>query len=255
VAPTGRQDLRSRLDHSQAGSISAELAALDAAVDAYLVEPVRLSDADLLAELRGREAARRRFAAQDRALVAELDRRGLAPRLGPSSTRDLLMSMRRISSADARDRVDAVAASTERVQVSGAVLAPLLPRVANAVNAGALSSDHVALIIKTIGQLPKTMTVEDVDVGEKVLVVAAESLPIPDVRHIAARLLATACPDGAPPSEDAARRRRSLRYGTALAGCIEGRFTLSPGAGAKVITSPTTRCAALRPGRTGRGRT
>jgi hypothetical protein len=95
------------MDVMQAGSISAELAAISAAVDAYRVEAVRLSDADLLAELRGRETVRRRLAAQDHALVAELDRRGLAARLGPASTRGLLMSMLRISSADARDRVAA----------------------------------------------------------------------------------------------------------------------------------------------------
>jgi hypothetical protein len=206
----------------QAGSISAELAAICAAVDAYRVEAVRLSDADLLAELRERETVRRRLAAQDLALVSELDRRGLAARLGPASTRDLLMSLLRISSADARDRVAAAAALTERVQVSGAMLAPLLPRVAAATESGALSGDHAALIIKTIEQLPATMTVDDVDFAEGLLVGVAQTHPMPQLRQVVARLLATACPDGAPPSEDVARRRRSLRYGTTLDGCVEG---------------------------------
>jgi hypothetical protein len=106
------------------GSSSAELAAIIAAVDAYVAEPVRLSAADLLAELHERETVRRRLAAQDHALVAEVDRRSLAARLGPASTRDLLMSMLRIRSTDARRRVDAAAALTDRVQFSSAVLPP-----------------------------------------------------------------------------------------------------------------------------------
>jgi hypothetical protein len=154
------------MDVMQAGSTSGELAAVIAAVDAYRVEPVRLSDADLLAELRERETVRRRLAAQDLAMVSELDRRALAARLGPVSTRGLLMSMLRLSGADARRRVKAAAALTDRVQVSGAVLPPLLPRAAVAVEAGLLSSDHAALIIKTIDDLPKAMTVDDADFAE-----------------------------------------------------------------------------------------
>jgi hypothetical protein len=110
----------------------------------------------------------------------------------------------------------------------------------------ALSGDHVALIIKTIDDLPKTMSMDGVDFAEGLLVEVAATKPIPQLRQVAARLLATANPDGAPPPEDVARRRRSLRYGTTLDGSVEGRFTLSPGAGAKVITALNSLAALKR---------
>ena len=80
------------------GMVSAGLAAIWAALDAHAAQdPARLSDADLLAEALECERQARRLAATGHAQVAELDRRGLAARLGPTSTAALLASMLRLS--------------------------------------------------------------------------------------------------------------------------------------------------------------
>jgi hypothetical protein len=58
-----------------------------------------------LAELAGLERLSRQLHAVMIAQVAAVERRGLPARLGPASTRDLLMSVLRISHTDATGRV------------------------------------------------------------------------------------------------------------------------------------------------------
>jgi hypothetical protein len=92
-----------------AGSPSVELSFMVRVVAEYLADsvPAVLSDADLVAELRGRETVRRQLEAADHVLIAELDRRGLGAACGARSTAGLLSSAFRLSPRDASDRVTA----------------------------------------------------------------------------------------------------------------------------------------------------
>ncbi|HEY2041053.1 MAG TPA: DUF222 domain-containing protein, partial [Jatrophihabitans sp.] len=123
------------------GVSSAGLVELQSAVSAYLEQdPDRLSDADQLTELRFLEQLSRQLHAAMIAQVASVQRRGLAGRLGPASTKDLLMSMLRISPSDAAGRVAAAGALCGQVSVSGAPLPVLLPAAAHAAAEGVLSA-------------------------------------------------------------------------------------------------------------------
>jgi hypothetical protein len=88
------------------GRVTAGLGLLSAAVPGYLQsidagDLDRLSDADVLAELRELEGLRRRLAVADSALIAQLDRRGLAGRLVMSSTAAVLQGVLRLSPYEA----------------------------------------------------------------------------------------------------------------------------------------------------------
>jgi len=73
------------------GAVKPDTATLSNAVHGYLDSLTqgltRVSDADVLAELRELEVLRRRLAVADHALIAEIDRRGLVGQLAMSSTR------------------------------------------------------------------------------------------------------------------------------------------------------------------------
>jgi hypothetical protein len=82
------------MDSVQGGAVSAEFAALSAALDCYLDSvrdglAVRCSDADVLAEVRGFEALRRRLDSFELDVLPELDRRGLPGVLGARAGRSV----------------------------------------------------------------------------------------------------------------------------------------------------------------------
>jgi hypothetical protein len=137
------------MDSVQGGAVSAEFAALSAALDRYLDSVrddlvSRSSDADVLAEVRGFEMLRRRLDSFDLDVLPELNRRGLPGVLGARGLSDLLQGMLRLSATAAKRRVEAVAALGSQVAVSGEVLVPQLPVTAGAVRAGSISAEHVA---------------------------------------------------------------------------------------------------------------
>jgi len=218
------------------GMVSAGLAAIWAALDAHAAQdPARLSDADLLAEALECERQARRLAATGHAQVAELDRRGLAARLGPTSTAALLVSMLRISPREAKDRVEAAAALAGRVGLTGEVLPPLLPTAAEAAREGLVSSEQVAIIVKTMDKLPGPLPVEQFSQAEQVLVDAARVLPPAQLQQVATRLLDTVKPDGDQPTEEEASRHRSMSMRSCPDGMVQGTFRLTPGQGAKAM--------------------
>ncbi|HEY2041560.1 MAG TPA: DUF222 domain-containing protein, partial [Jatrophihabitans sp.] len=218
------------------GVIPAELVEVDAALSALAEQDLgHLSDADLLASIRERERLARRLAAASIGQVAELQRRGLAGRLGPASTKDLLMSMLRISPSDAAGRVAAAGALCGQVSVSGAPLPVLLPATAEAAADGVVSAEQVGIIVRTMNELPAQLPAEEFAHAEQILVRAAGHLGPKDLRNVRTRLLATIDPDGAQPSEEQQRARRSLVMRVEADGMIADRFQLSAGQGAKVM--------------------
>jgi hypothetical protein len=224
----------------QGGAVSAEFAALTAALDSYLSAVrdgllVRASDADLLAEVRGFESLRRRLGGFDLDVLPEVDRRGLPGVLGARHLADLLQGMLRVSAPVAKRRVEAVAALGPHIAVSGQLLGPQLPVAADAVRAGSISAEHVASIVKTLDELPSTLPPEQFAKAERILVTAATRITPKELTGVGLQLIDTIDPDGAQPSEQEQRRHRSLAVQERRDGGVEGRFRLSAGAGAKLL--------------------
>ncbi len=104
------------------------LALLTAAVDGLqnlnLTAP---SDEQLLDVLRELEAQKRRLAAVDHALIAEIEARGVARERGCAKSADLLVAVLRIAPGDANARVRAATELGPRRSLTGVALPPLLP--------------------------------------------------------------------------------------------------------------------------------
>lgn len=187
------------------------VAALAAAVDALLSEClVSVSDDAVLAAARAVETARRRLETFDHPLLAELDRRSiLARELVPSADR-FLAELWNSSPAEAKRRVKQARDLSSRENLSGGELPPLRPALAAARESGAVNSEHVAVILRTLHELPGSLPVETVTEAEEFLTEWAGRVDPLSLRGIAARLTATLDPDGRLTDAADHRRRRAL---------------------------------------------
>jgi hypothetical protein len=223
----------------QSGVVSAGQVALSDALSPYLdgLSDViaRCGDADLLAEVRELEVLRRRLAAADHLLVAALEQRGIAGLVGPSSTSELLQDVLRLSPREANARVRAAAALGPRTSVTGEALGPLRPATAEASADGLLSGEHVEVIWRALKELPSQLPVSEIDGLEGTLVEAALTVPASELVKVATRMRDTFKPDGVQPSEEEARKLRYLTARVCRDGMVEGKFRLSPEAGAVVL--------------------
>src|SRR5689334_7080899 len=193
------------------GALATAIDSLAAAVDALLGCELSVEAAPELAESFARlEVQRRRLVAVDHRLVAELRERGIAGEYGRTGTADLLCELTRISPAEATARVRAADDLGPRREVSGARLAPLFARVADAQREGAISVEHARVIRTTVAALPDKASFELAGPVEQFLADQARHLDPKHLGAVAQRLLATIDPDGAAPSEEEQQRRRDL---------------------------------------------
>ena len=103
-----------------------------------------LSDADLLAEVRALEVARRRLQAADHRMVTGLVQRCLPEQLGTRSVANLLQAMLRLSPYEAKRRVLAAETCGPRVSLTGHALDPILPADRTVLCAEGTTSSPVA---------------------------------------------------------------------------------------------------------------
>lgn len=221
----------------QDGDATAALALLSAAVSCYVQDVAagsldQLSDDEVLTELRELEILRRSLAVADSALIAQLDRRGLAGRLVMSSTAAVLQGVLRLSPHEAKHRVEAARACGPRATLTGEPLPPLRPYLAAAQASGQVSAEHTKVIVAALNALPTTVGAEDCALAEKHLVEAASTLRPREVGMLGHRLVAYLHPDGtlAPDSEQHRRRSFTLLPNTDGSYTAAGRLT--PGCGA-----------------------
>lgn len=230
------------------GAASAGLVALSAAVQGYLDDIGsgglgRVSDADVLAELRELEVVRRRLAVADHALIAELDRRGLAGRLVAPSTEAVLQGLLRLSPREANDRVQAARACGPRAALTGEPLPVLRPALAAAQADGAVSTEHTRAILSALTELPATLSAEDHALAEKHLVEAAGTLRPREVGLLGQRILAHLHPDGTLASDAEHQRRRGFALHPNTDGSYTATGRLSPACGAQLLACLTPRSA------------
>ncbi|MBV9823037.1 MAG: DUF222 domain-containing protein [Actinobacteria bacterium] len=197
----------------------------------------------MLAELRELEVARRRLAAADHALIAEIDRRGLAGRLVLPSTSSLLQGMLRLSPHEAKQRVQAARACGPRVTLTGQPLPPVRPYLSEAQMAGEVSPEHTKVVLAALDALPANLSAADCSLAEKHLVEAASTLRPREVSLLGQRLAAHLNPDGvlAPDSEQQRRRSFTLLPDTDGSYTASGRLT--PACGAQLLAWLTPRSA------------
>lgn len=199
----------------------------------------RASEAELLAELRAREAIFRQQATADHALLAEIDRRGIAGRLSLPSTAALLQAMLQVSPHESKQRVTAAEVCGPRTSITGEQLTPLRPLIAQAQAAGALSVEQARVIGKVLHALPSTVAVADVTTAEQSLVDAAQSLRPYQLGQLGQRILAYLDPDGVLATDAEQQRRRRLALIPRSDGtyAISGELTSSCGAQLQAVLS------------------
>ena len=153
--------------------------------------------------------------AVDQVVIAELDERQLAGDFGRTSTADLLGELSRLSPAEAKARVRAAHDMGPRREFSGAPLAPLFARVAEAQRDGLISAAHARVITGCIDALPSHLAYELAGPVEQFLVEHALHLDPKRLAVAARRLLATVDPDGAAPRDEDQYRRRDYALSSA----------------------------------------
>jgi hypothetical protein len=228
------------------GEVTDQGGRLSAAVDGYLAglgELSRAADADVLAELRELEALRRRLAVADHALIAELDRRGLAGRLVMPSTSAVLQGLLRLSPHEAKQRVQAARACGPRTSLTGEALPALLPRLAAAQAAGQVSPEHGRVILHTLAQLPGTVSTDEHALAEQHLVDAAATLRPREVGLLGQRILAHLHPDGMLAADVEQQRRRGFTLLADTDGSYRVTGRLTPACGALLQACLTPRSA------------
>ena len=211
----------------------------------------KLTDADLLAELREFEMLRRRLAVIDHALVAELGRRALPGRLVMASTSALLQAALRLSPHEANQRVNAAEVCGPRWSLTGEQLDTLLPDVAAGQAAGVVSPEHARVIAATLEELPSSVDPSDVSAAERHLVTAATHLRPRQLGVLGQRVLAQLNPDGVLGSEEQHARRRSFALIPEADGSYRALGRLTPACGALLQSWLTPRSAPRPAGDTG----
>lgn len=236
------------MDKLTDGVASAALADVAGELSSYLGDVSagllgKLTDADVLAELREFEVLRRRLAVVDHALVAELGRRALAGRLVLGSTSALLQAALRLSPREAGQRVAASQVCGPRWGLTGEQLETLLPEVAAAQAAGMVSPEHARVIAATLDELPGSVDPSDVSSAERQLVRAAAQQRPRQVGVLGQRILAHLNPDGVLASDEEHARHRTFALIPEANGGYRAAGRLTPACGALLLSWLTPRSA------------
>ena len=174
-------------------------------------------------------------------LLAELATRDVAAQRGYPRLPELLRDLLRITRREATRRVEHARALSPSTGVSGAALPPKLPATAEAARAGVLGVEHIDLIHKTLTALPDTVTMEDRQSAERILVHAAQTLDAGALARVGRELHARLDPDGRQPSDsERVYPARELHLARLRDGRLAGKFSLDAEAGAllEALLSP-----------------
>ncbi len=134
--------------------------------------------------------------------VAEAEARGIAAREGFGNTARLLAAMLRLSTTEARTRVEHAAAVSTRRTITGETLPPRLPATAAGLRAGAIGTAQLRLITETMAAIPASVPEPVRERVEADLARYARDFDPRRFRTLAQRIVATLDPDGPEPAED-----------------------------------------------------
>ncbi|TCO55019.1 HNH endonuclease signature motif containing protein [Actinocrispum wychmicini] len=169
------------------------------------------SDSELVDAYSAVVQRRRQLYAEELRLLAEMESRGVATKLGYSNTSALLMHTARLSRAEARHRLAQAQDLHAMTTPTGSVIEPVLPQTAEALARGEVGSEHVDVIRKTLANLPHLDAEQRATAEQVMLTRAAEDDP-KALTRFGTRVRDIVDPDGPPPREEQpARPARMLR--------------------------------------------
>jgi Domain of unknown function (DUF222) len=161
------------------------------------------------------------------------------------STRHLLESRLRLTSAEVKRRFRVAVRIRPRRSLTGPALVPELPALAGAVEAGAVGDDHIAAVLHALDVLPAAVSAADRDKAERILVRHATRQDAKFVAAVGERIADCLNPDGNFSDEDRAKRR-GLVLGRQ---CVDGMSRLSGWLDPETRAYLEAVTAAMRPGR------
>ena len=196
-----------------------------------------LSAEELVEVLARREALAWQAPVIDHQVLARLVADGHSDVLAACSLTKALAERLRISTKEARRRLDEAAELGPRTAISGEPLEPVLPDLAAAQAAGQIGPEHVAIARKAMAKIPARVSAADRERAEADLAELATLFTPETFQRLADHLVAVLHPDGDEPNDRERQARRGLRLGrqrpdgmSTVSGTItpELRATLEP---------------------------
>src|SRR6185312_10948479 len=213
-----------------------------------MIEPLTArADTELLAEMRELEAELCRVQFRQLQVLAELNSRNVPGQLGLRGLADLIAAQVRCTRTEARRRARAVERFGARRALTGEVLEPIYPAVAEAFAAGSIGAEHAAEIADTVERIPVADRAEHAAAVETTLLEHARTVDPRTVKLLGQRILAHLDPDGPKPDEERlqqSHRRVDLDRLPDSTGLLNGRLTPACQAIWEAILTPL---AARRP--------
>jgi len=123
------------------------------------------------------------------------------------SVRDILAARLRLRAAEVKRRFRVAARIRPRRSLTGPALAPELPELAAAVEAGQVDDDHIAAVCRALDGLPASVATVDKESAERTLVRHAREQDAQFVAAVGAVIADCLNPDGTFTDQDRARRR------------------------------------------------
>uniref|UniRef100_UPI00056759B3 DUF222 domain-containing protein n=1 Tax=Amycolatopsis orientalis TaxID=31958 RepID=UPI00056759B3 len=173
----------------------------------------RADTATLHARKQEIEVLKRRLDAEQNAILAEINNRGVRGCSGHSTLAALIYEDFHVTDKEAEARADRVLALHPGVVVGGEVVPPLAPLTADAAAEGAIGGAQVDAIIRILARIPSMVPEEEVRGGEKILVDLARRAGPRQLARAGRRLLDELDPGGKEPrNEDPKDVRPELRF-------------------------------------------
>jgi len=174
------------------------LAGLRSAVDDALGWDLHsCTDQEIVELLVHSDVERNRAEAAQRRVIAEFENRHLAGELGSRSTADAMVELLRVSRWEANERVKAARTYGPGRALTGEVLEPVVPLVAEALESGKVSLAHANVIVKVLDKLPGDIEAAFGRQAQEFLLEQASIVEPVTLGKIAVRLRDTLDQDGA----------------------------------------------------------
>lgn len=178
----------------------------------------RLSGDEMLGIVREVEAvARSAFGAQVR-VAAEIEERALAETYDARSAAHLLHETLNVTIGEARARLEAARVGLGRETITGETIAPSMPALVAAIDAGAISGGHARVITRCLAKIPRSVDEETVETCRHTLLDQARQRDVNGLQKVADQILSIVIEDGDlwDPPEDRAELYIGARRGDGL---------------------------------------
>jgi hypothetical protein len=212
------------------GSVTEAVAALRAAHDELAALSIdSLTAPELLGVLDELETLNCQLPTQSHRLLARLQAQTTAQEMGAKSWRDVLATRLRISTREAKHRLEQAAALGPRRALSGEPLGPVLTATALAGAHGSINPEHVQVIRDAMTRIPPTIDTVTRTQIEVDLVRTATGTGPKQLSDTAERIIFLLDQDGPEPEDTERDRRRGLTRGPQQRdGNITVRANLTP---------------------------